>query len=133
MLYNNNLLLESFKYYSKIIPIKNLSVFNNELRIRATYKTKQSDSLELSLHLELLRILKDFSARAKKVDPECDILVWNSCKEEDYVADNASKLALFTAAKFVGMPMNGRVLGSIKNRMGFRISSKLTMYQFIDK
>lgn len=33
MLYNNNLLLESFKYYSKIIPVENLSVFNNELRI----------------------------------------------------------------------------------------------------
>ena len=104
----------------------------NIFRVRATYKGKQTDSLELSLQMELLRILKDFTSRAKKVDPECDILVWNSCKEEDHVVENASKLAPFTAAKYVGMPMSRKGLGTVKNKMGFRISSKLTLFQFVD-
>ena len=105
---------------------------NNVFRVRATYKGKQSDSLELSLHYELLRILKDFTSRSKKVDPECDIMVWNSNNEEDYVVENTSRLAPFTAAKFVGMPMSKKSLGTVKNKMGFRISSKLTLFQFID-
>ena len=105
---------------------------NNVFRVRATYRGKQSDSLELTLQLELLRILKDLTSRSKKVDPECDIMVWNSNNEEDYVVENASKLAPFMAAKFVGMPMSKKSLGTVKNKMGFRISSKLTLFQFID-
>ena len=105
---------------------------NNTFRVRATYKTNQADSQVLTLHMELHRILIDFSKRAKKVDPECEIMVWNSVEEEDYVAHDAKKLAPTTAAKYVGLPMNRRNLRTVKNRMGFKVSSKLTLYQFID-